>query len=76
MIDAQSMTIQKLSVSVCRTGGSDEEIPWPYEHVPRAGERFSFGQGVIYVVREVQYNFVDGGGFQAVVMIDPAPSIS
>jgi hypothetical protein len=74
MIDAHSMTIQKLIVSVrLPDDDSENDVPWPYEHIPRVGEKFSFeAAGPFYIVREVQYNFVDGGAFHAVVMLGGA----
>ena len=71
MIDAQSMTIQKLIVSVRRMDDPAKEFSWPYEHVPRVGEKFLFGDDGSYVVKDVEYNFVDGGAFHAVVHLRP-----
>lgn len=69
MNDAQSMTIQKLIVSVRRADDPSAEVPWPYGHVPRVGELFFFAPDVVQVVREVRYNYVEGGAFHAVIFL-------
>ncbi len=63
------MTIQKLIISVRKADDPAAEVPWPYDHVPRVGETFYFAPEVAQVVREVRYNYVDGGAFHAVVML-------
>jgi len=65
------MTIQKLIVSVRKTDGRGRDVAWPYEHVPRVGETFSFASGLFHAVSDVQYKFVDGGAFHALVIVEP-----
>ena len=66
------MNIQKLIVTVRRADRPAQDVSWPYDHVPREGESFAFGSRTFYVVSEVQYRFVEGGAFHALVVLEPA----
>jgi hypothetical protein len=72
MAESQVTYIAKLGVTLIRVDNAGQEIAWPYDHIPRVGDRFCFSPGAYHSVKEVRYDASDGGGFTAVVVVDRA----
>ncbi len=72
MIESHVITNHKLSVKILHSDKPDDDVHWPYDHVPRVGEKFRFGSGRTHIVRDVCYQPVETGGYTAVVTVDLA----
>jgi len=64
--------MKNIHITILRKDQEHREVPWPYDHIPRVGEHFCFSVGVSHVVTDVHYNFLESGGFKAVVTVDAA----
>lgn len=63
--------MENIKVVVQQADNDHRELPWPYSHVPRIGERFTIaGVGSKHAVTDVFYNH-NGGDFIAVVVVSP-----
>ncbi|MGD0258736.1 MAG: hypothetical protein ABSD29_02805 [Verrucomicrobiota bacterium] len=58
-------------ITLLRADNQHREVVWPYDHIPRVGDRFCFERGIAHVVTLVTFNAIEGSDdFMAVVVVD------